>query len=43
MTVLVSIGVVAELFGVTPQTIRNWEKEGVFKVERTIGGHRRFS
>lgn len=43
MAVLVSIGVVAELFGVTPQTIRNWEKEGIFKVERTIGGHRRFS
>lgn len=39
---LISIGKVAEMFGVTPQTIRNWIKQGIFRVKRTIGGHRRF-
>ncbi len=41
--VLVAIGVVAEIFGVSCQTIRNWEEEGMFEVYRTKGGHRRFS
>lgn len=40
---LISIGKVAEMFGVTPQTIRNWIKQGIFRVQRTIGGHRRFA
>lgn len=39
---LVSIGVVADLFGVSTQTIRNWCKEGMFEVYKTRGGHRRF-
>ena len=34
---------VAELAGVTPRTVRNWEEEGKLKAERTRGGHRRFS
>ena len=38
----VSISVVAELYAVSPQTIRNWEREGIFEVKRTRGGHRRF-
>ena len=38
----VSIGVVSDLFGVTTQTIRNWCREGMFQVKRTLGGHRRF-
>lgn len=42
MTILVSIGVVAELFGVTTQTIRNWSDEGMLEFERTHGGHRRY-
>jgi excisionase family DNA binding protein len=42
MTILVSIDVVAELFGVTTQTIRNWSDEGMLKFERTHGGHRRY-
>ena len=40
--VLVSIGVVAEIFGVCTQTIRNWCDEGMFEVYLTAGGHRRF-
>ena len=38
----VSIGKIAELYGVTCQTIRNWAEEGMFKMKRTRGGHRRF-
>lgn len=39
-----SIGKVAEEYGVSTQTIRNWEKEGMFsEVMRTRGGHRRFA
>ncbi len=38
----VSIGQIAQFYGVTCQTIRNWEKEGMFTVKRTKGGHRRF-
>ncbi len=40
---LVSIGVIAEIFGVTAQTIRNWTEDGMFKITRTQGGHRRYS
>jgi len=29
--VLVTIGRVAEIFGVTTQTIRNWAKQGIMK------------
>lgn len=42
MAKLVSIKVVAEEYGVTTQTIRNWCEEGMFEVKRTKGGHRRF-
>lgn len=42
MTVLISIGQVAKLFGVTTQTIRNWSREGKLSEQRTLGGHRRF-
>lgn len=40
--ILVSIGIVAKMFGVTTQTIRNWTKQGVLKEYRTIGSHRRY-
>lgn len=40
--ILVSIGVIAEIFGVCTQTIRNWCDEGMFEVYLTAGGHRRF-
>lgn len=37
------IGELAEEYGVSTQTIRNWERAGMFsKVVRTKGGHRRF-
>lgn len=39
---LISIGKVAELFGVNPQTVRNWCSQGILKAIRTFGGHRRF-
>lgn len=39
---LVAIGYVAKLFGVTAQTIRNWEAQGRFETVRTVGNHRRF-
>ena len=39
---LVSIGVVAEIFGVSAQTIRNWCEQGFLHVWRTQGGHRHF-
>ena len=43
MAILVSIGVVAEFFGVTAQTIRNWTEQGLLKnAQRTLGGHRRY-
>jgi predicted site-specific integrase-resolvase len=38
----VTIGRIAEEYGVCTQTIRNWEDEGIFQVRRTKGGHRRF-
>ncbi len=34
MAILVAIGKIAALFGVTPQTIRNWEKQGILKIEK---------
>ena len=37
-----SIGKIADIYGVTCQTIRNWESEGMFTVKRTRGRHRRF-
>lgn len=39
---LIAIGKVAEMFGVTTQTIRNWSKCGILTEVRTLGGHRRF-
>jgi hypothetical protein len=39
---LIAIGKVAKMFGVTCQTIRNWEAQGIFSTSKTIGKHRRF-
>jgi len=33
---------VAELFDVTPRTIRRWADAGMLPVFRTVGGQRRF-
>ncbi|WP_372365381.1 MerR family transcriptional regulator [Candidatus Uabimicrobium sp. HlEnr_7] len=43
MAIWISIGKVADLYGVTAQTIRNWKDEGEFKVTRTRGKHRGYS
>jgi MerR family transcriptional regulator, heat shock protein HspR len=37
------ISVFAELAGVHPQTLRNYERSGLLRPERTSGGSRRFS
>ena len=40
---LVPIGYVADLFGVTAQSVRNWVEKRLLKViQKTPGGHRRF-
>jgi DNA-binding transcriptional MerR regulator len=39
---LIAIRKVAKMFGVTCQTIRNWEAQGIFSTSKTIGKHRRF-
>jgi len=44
MAELLTTAQVAELCGVTPRTIRNWESSGKLEaVDRTKGGHRRFT
>ena len=39
---LYGIGEVADLFNVTIQTVRNWEKQGKIQSIRTTGNQRRF-
>jgi excisionase family DNA binding protein len=39
---LLKIDEAATLLGVTPQTLRNWDKSGKLKSVRTEGGHRRY-
>jgi DNA-binding transcriptional MerR regulator/mannose-6-phosphate isomerase-like protein (cupin superfamily) len=38
-----TIGVVAEAVGVSPQTLRLWEAQGLLEPDRTAGGQRRYS
>ena len=40
---LVPVGTIAECFGVSSQTIRNWGNQGLLTIHRTAGGHRRCS
>ena len=40
---LISIKEAAKLFGVSIMTIRNWDKAGKLKSQRTLGGHRRYN
>lgn len=37
-----TVGQVAELFGVTVPTVRRWADEGKLTASRTLGGDRRF-
>ena len=39
----ISIGKIAELFGVTTQSIRDWTKQGKLSAKRTLGNHRRYN
>jgi excisionase family DNA binding protein len=39
---ILSITEAAEYLGVFSLTLRNWEKKGLIKAFRTLGGHRRF-
>lgn len=39
---MLSITEASELLGVTPKTLREWEKEGKISSIRTEGGHRRY-
>lgn len=43
MDIYISIKKAAELIGVVPKTLRNWEKSNKLIPIRTIGGHRRYS
>jgi excisionase family DNA binding protein len=36
------IGKAAKTLGISPSTIRRWEKEGKLATSRTLGGQRRF-
>ena len=36
------LGEAAKALGVTVQTVRDWDKAGKIKSERTEGGHRRY-
>lgn len=40
---MVSINEASKILGVTPKTIRIWEKEGKIKSTRTEGNHRRYN
>lgn len=40
---LLSVGEVASQIGVSPQTLRTWESQGLITSERTAGGQRRYS
>ena len=42
MEELIKIKDAAKLLGVTPKTLRIWEKQGKIKPIRTIGKHRRY-
>lgn len=39
---LISISKASKIIGVTPKTLRNWEKEGKIEVIYTPNGHRRY-
>ncbi|MDD5347946.1 MAG: helix-turn-helix domain-containing protein [Candidatus Omnitrophica bacterium] len=39
---IMTISEAARFVGVLPLTLRNWEKKGMLRPFRTLGGHRRF-
>ena len=40
---MVPIRTAARMLGVHPNTLRNWEKQGIIHPLRTTSGHRRYS
>ncbi len=41
---ILSIGILADHFGLSPQTLRVWESQGrISPALRTAGGHRRYT
>ena len=42
MEELIGIKKAAQMLGVNPETLRNWDKNGQLKSVRTKGGHRRY-
>ena len=40
---LLPIGDVARTFGVSVETVRRWDREGLIVSTRTLGGQRRFA
>lgn len=42
MDVLISINKAAKMLGVAQGTLRNWDRTGMLKSVKTIGGHRRY-
>ncbi len=40
---LIPISEAAKIAGVSPSTLRRWEREGKIKPERTVGGNRRYT
>lgn len=40
---LIAVAKVAKMFGVHPDTVRDWTEKGILKANRTFGGHRRYS
>ncbi len=43
MEKLITIADAANMLGVTPKTLRIWDKEGKLKSIRTLGNHRRYN
>ena len=39
---MLTVGAVAELFGVSVDVVRRWERQGKLRSTRTLGKHRRF-
>jgi len=39
---MISISETARIIGVTTRTLKRWDKEGILKVYRTLGNHRRY-
>lgn len=39
---MLTIKEISNILGVSPKTLRDWEKKGKISSYRTVGGHRRY-